>query len=111
MRDLTKRLNVNSSFSIHHRFPFDWRNPLGFLTAFVFIYIFQMNIMFLITYCVSFEVCVYIFVTTFIKDIKNDLFTLSEMVKLDPSLTELQKQLSGFIQFHSKLKRFVRIIM
>lgn len=90
------------------RFPFDWPNPMGFLAAFILIYIFQLNVMVLITYGICLEIGMYMLITSLTKDIKNDLFVLNEMIKLDPNPMELFKQLYDFIQFHSTVKRFLK---
>lgn len=97
------------SYFLHkksRRFPFDWQNPTGFLAAFLLIYIFQLNVMVLITYGLAFEICLYKLITSFTEDIKSDLFALNEIVKSGLHPAKLFKQLFEFIEFHSAVKRF-----
>lgn len=85
------------------RFPFDWKNPLGYLVAFILICIINLNIVIFMMCNLCLGIEVYALITSFTKDIKYELSAFSRMAR---SELNLSKRLFGIVHFHSTVKRF-----
>lgn len=93
-------------FFIRLRFPFDWQNPLGYLTAFILICIINLNLMTFMMCILCLGIEVYTLITSFTKDIKYDLNAFNRRAR---TKLNLSKQLSGLVRFHSTVKRFEKL--
>lgn len=80
------------------RFPFDWKNPLGYLVAFILICIINLNIVIFMMCNLCLGIEVYALITSFTKDIKYELSAFSRMAR---SELNLSKRLFGIVHFHS----------
>lgn len=87
------------------RFPFDWRNPHGYLIAFSLSYVLHINVCKFLVYEVSSGAAIYMLVTSLIKDIKKNLIAFSVQVKLESNHVLLAKSFFDAIHFHSRVKR------
>lgn len=90
-----------------HRFPFDWRNPRGYLAAFTLSYVLEVNVIFFLVCNICTGIGFFIFAMSLTKDVKNDFLKFGVWMKSEPNPTLLSKQLFDLIQFHSLMKRYV----
>lgn len=88
------------------RLPFGWKNPFGYIVAFIVVYIIQMNIIFCTVLFVNYGIGNYFLVKSFAIDLKNDVIAFNDRVKTEPNLKLSYKQFTDLIDFHSTLKRF-----
>lgn len=92
------------SFLFFHRFPFDMKNPIGYLLAFILLYILHINLLYFATCAFVIGVGIYMLVISVTKDLKNIVITFRDCVKTEPNPLLLSKHLFDFIQFHSNVK-------
>lgn len=105
---IIKILNSSKWFAIH-RFPFNWKNPVGFLVA--------ISIQYTITaYGLTFCACVFglavgcfLYVIALNKIIKASLFNFSQNTRAKIDQIILLEQLIEFIELHSGAKQLSRI--
>lgn len=88
------------------RFPFDWKNPKGFLVAFAVEYILELNMLFFSICALCFGIGFYILIAAFTNDLKNDLTSFMAYSKSKRNRIRILKQLISFIQFQSVVQRF-----
>lgn len=105
---LFERMQCNFFLSFNWRFPFNWKNPTGYLLAFILMYILYMHFFYFLTSCFLFGCGVYILITALTKDIKNKLKAFSDIVGSKRKKKMNPKRIVGFIEFHSSVKRCVR---
>lgn len=104
----TQKVNRNKFINFfNRRFPFDWKNPRGYLVASTLSFVLNMNVMFFLICDMCIGVGFYIFATVLTKDIKNDFKTAGVWFESEPNPTLLSKQFFDLIYFHSMMKRCV----
>lgn len=104
----TDRFYANTSnFKLidFHRFPFNWKNPCGYVVAFTFQYIVVMYCYYLIACSVSFGTGSFLLVTSMVIDIQNNLNSINKRVKKSKKAVETIKQFNCTIHFHSTVKQ------
>lgn len=90
------------------RFPFDWKNPRGYLIAWILLYILQGNTIHFLTCCFNNGVGVYMLTMSLNKEIKNDFCAFMTLVKRDPDPMMFFNPLYDLIEFQSRLKLYER---
>lgn len=87
------------------RYPFDWKNPIGYFVAVTFQYISAVYL-FTFTNClIFFGIGSFIFEHSATNDLKNDLKSSNGIVKIKRKRAQVLDRVSDFIQFYSKLKQ------
>ena len=89
--------------------PFDWKNPIGYLIAFAIQYISLGHLYILGAAVISLEIGCYLWMMELIEDIKNDINSINKTAKLRKNQTQMSKQLTDSIEFHSKVKQLSEI--
>ena len=91
--------------SFDKRFPFDWKNPIGYFIA-VLLQIHIVSIPFrYVAPFASLGIAALLFSCSMAKDVKNDIDAINESAQLERSREYIFEQLSELIQF-TNLKRF-----
>lgn len=90
-----------------HRFPFDWKNPTGYLIAFIMEYILILNLLFFIICALCHGIGIYILIQSLTDDVKTDLKTFIALSKSKRNHVKLLKQLTAFVQFQTIVQKFV----
>lgn len=95
------------SFIVHWRFPFDTKNPIGYLVGVVLQYNLLMYAAFIVACSASLGISSHLLVMLAIKDIKSILRSINELskTKSDEQLN-ISKEFTEFIQMHSTMKQF-----
>lgn len=111
-------------FSLHtfYRFPFDWKNPIGFLVSGVLTYVFTLFTFTLAANIGTIGVGTNLYVTSLAKDIKSILNRISDSGKISSKQSKKSKgskrskhlkhsirsqiiqHITEYVQFHSKAK-------
>lgn len=91
--------------AVKSRFPFDWKNPLGYLFAVTIQCIIATYGLKFLAFSVSFEMGAYFFSNALTKDIIGLLKTINKSAKAKGSHTRILKQLTEFVQYHSDVKQ------
>lgn len=92
-----------------HRQPFDWKNLIGYSIIFIEQYIMLAYFCTFASAAISLEIGSYLWVMEFIKDIKNDISSISKIAKSRRNQTQMLKKLFDSIQFHSHVKQLSKI--
>lgn len=87
---------------INQRFPFDTKNPFGFLVAISMRYILDLSIMITVK-CLAIFVLIYSMLFPSLKDIKKCLKTINKNAGRKNTSSKIINQLNFFVEFHSKL--------
>lgn len=93
---------------LFHRFPFNYRNPIGYLFAFALQYIALMNLFFYVCCMACIGIGFFMFIISIAKDIKNNLKSINEQLTksmAEDKISEISKQFSKTIQFHADAKQ------
>lgn len=85
------------------RFLFDWKNPIGYIFAFVQEYILIMNSAIAGLITASFGVGTCLMFIAMAKDIKNDMRCIRKLCKNHQNRREIIEHFNKFIQFHSEV--------
>lgn len=103
-KNYPKTTLVNRTEFFSRRFPFDWRNPVGFMIAMTTQYV-----MFL--YGIKVPACVlalsigsYLYSIALSKDVKGSLFMFKRNIQSKADQSLLLEQLAEFIDLHSNAK-------
>lgn len=102
------KMNSLSQNSLSLRFPFNWKNPYGYLIAFALQYIMVLNLHFFVACAVSTGIGIYLWASTFTLDIKNHIRIVNDIVNLgnsDDNHLRLSKQLYETIEFFTVVKQ------
>lgn len=96
---------------INPRFPFDTKNPIGYLIAVFMEYIFDLSIL-VSAKCLA----IYLFGTFFmlfplVNDIKYCLKTINYNARHKKERPKISNQFFQFVQYHSKLKQLSHILV
>lgn len=87
-------------------FPFDWRNPIGYFFAVVWLYISILNVLGFLACFTPLAISFLFYVISINKDWKHDIRALEKLAKGKQSDVELFRELSEFIRSHSFVKQF-----
>lgn len=87
------------------RFPFDWKNPVGFLVAVIIQYILDLVGFAVVLGSLSFGVSVYLFTLSVNKDIRGILKTINRKAKSTQNQQNIIHRTRVYIQLHSDLKQ------
>lgn len=90
------------------RFPFDWKNPRGYLIALILTYLLHRNLVYFLVCMLNNGIGGFMLTISLTKEIKTDLSSFSTLVKSDPNPMMYFKPLYDLIDFHSTLKRCAR---
>lgn len=85
------------------RFPFDWKNPIGYVVAIAYEYMGGVCTFFVAMAILKYAIVVYFFLFSMIDDIKCDLESINRNAKKKKTRMEVVKQFSEMIQFHWKV--------
>lgn len=85
------------------RFPFDWRNPIGYLIALSSQFIADTYFFIFVACVIAFGLGIFLFLLAAAKDIKTDLRLLNKCAKITKNQLRSLKRLSDFIEFHLRL--------
>lgn len=108
---------VKSIFTLLYvfgRFPFDYRNPIGYLFAFFLQYIALLNLFFYVCCMACIGIGFFMFIISITKDIKNNLRSINEHLKKSMSeheKSEISTQFLDTIQFHAVAKQLSWIFL
>lgn len=86
------------------RFPFDWRNPIGYLVALTLQYTANVRFFKLVACLVATGLGAFSFELSMTTHVKTDLKLINESAKMKENRLSTLKRLSEFIEFHSRLK-------
>lgn len=92
-----------------YRFPFDWKNPIGFLfTAIITYTLGQFAFTFLAqVWSIGIGMCLFLISLT--KDIKSILNRINESGRSSsPQRSRITKHITEYVRFHSNAKEFSR---
>lgn len=87
------------------RFPFDAKNPIGYLFACALEYLLFLNMTITAVCSLTDGIGISLFLISVASDIEINLNYISESVKMKQNQVEILKQLSELIQFHSNAKQ------
>lgn len=90
-------------FSNNKRYPFDWKNPIGYGIAMAFEFLSGWCTFFVALAILKFAIGIYLFVFSMVEDIKCDLESINRNAKFKKTRVEVVQQFSGIVQFHSKV--------
>lgn len=100
-------INKNLTFliSIFGRFPFDSRNLIGYLMAVGLEYSANALLYFFNAGLVPLAIGIFLFTLSMTEDIKNNLNSVNEMIKIKGTRPEIYKKITHSIRLHSKAKQ------
>lgn len=99
------RLHQHPIFFSIRRFPFDWKNPVGYFFAVTLQYI-SVVYFFIFTECVIFfGVGCFVFELSATNDLKNDLAAINNSARKKKNKFQALSLVSDFIQSYSNLKQ------
>lgn len=84
-----------------HSYPYDWRNPIGYFFADIWLYISILNELGFLACFTPLAVSFLIYAISLTKDWKHDLQALKKLA----NDVELYKDLSEFIRSHAYVKK------
>lgn len=87
------------------RYPFDWRNPLGYLYAVAFQYIACVYVFTFLSCAIFFGIGAFLLAVSIIKVVRNDLKLFNENALADENRLLILKRLIDFIENHSAVKK------
>lgn len=83
-------------------FPFDTKNPKGFLTAVFIQYIFLINILLAVKCLVVFVFATCLMLFSLAKDVKHNFQAINNNAKCEKDRAQIVNEFSQFAQLHSK---------
>lgn len=88
------------------RFPFDWKNPWGFLLTAIITYTLAQFALTYAAHLIAHGIGMNLFIVALIEDVKLSLFELNDGIK-SGSMNRLQihQKISDYIQFHCDAKQ------
>lgn len=87
------------------RFPFDWKNPYGFLISISIEHIMITYALIIGVCALNFSIETYLFVMATTKVIKQNLNSINENDKTNQTRTSISTQFSQFVRYHSMVKQ------
>ena len=108
-------IDASFSFSFHPfqncRFPFDWKNPIGYLIACTLQFILLIYLFHAAAFCVSIEIASYLLLISLTKDIKNTVYDMNSSQSDTKLRSTFLKQICEFVQFHANAKRLTIVML
>lgn len=99
------QIYLNASMRRIIRFPFNSKNPIGFLFALAIQYIMLLNIFYFGSCLMCTGIGCYLFGSLLANDIKGYLYSINQSIKDGRHSIQIFKQLSKFFRFHSDTKQ------
>lgn len=87
------------------RYPFDWKNPFGFLICAALQYRMILHSLRLLACVLSLALGAFLFAISMVKELKSELITINEMAKRKKTRPGVAKKLYNFLEVHTDLKR------
>lgn len=87
-----------------YRFPFDWKTPIGYLTAITMQYVAVRFVCFFGAVLCAFEIGFYLWTMGLIEDIGNDISSFNDMAKSQKNEGQTAERLRNSIEFHLNVK-------
>lgn len=87
------------------RYPFDWKNPFGFLICAALQYRMILHTLRLVASVLSLALGTFLFAISSVKDLKCELVSINEMAKRKKTRLGVARKLYNFLEIHSDLKR------
>lgn len=87
------------------RFPFDWKNPVGYIAAIAALILLAEHMVLYIGCFLVLSLGSIIFEITLVKDLKHQLHSINKMAKHRKSRKDIYKTLSEFIEIHTRTKQ------
>lgn len=98
-------------FEKYFRFPFNWKNPVGFLAGFALATLAHWNITHFVVCGITTGMGIFILLNSLTKDIKNDFIAFNDRLRVEPNPMILYKQLIDCIQFQSTIVKYDKIVI
>lgn len=83
------------------RFPFDWKNPVGFLMTAIIAYALFQHTLSCATYMVCYGIGMNFYIVSLIEDIKCHLNVINNNIRTEVNRIEISNQISEYLQLHS----------
>lgn len=96
---------LHSKICVFSRFPFDWKNPVGYAIAVAFQCLLSLHPMRFIACFLSYGFSAFLFSISVGKDLKHDLNILNRQLKTEPFRCQILKKLIEFIDLHTSMKQ------
>lgn len=96
---------ITLSNTLNFRFPFDWKNPLGYFLAFTLQFLICTYLFILIACGFCIGIGVFMVLEPLIEDIKISLNSISDCVESKRKRSHISKQFSDAIHFYSVVKQ------
>lgn len=84
-------------------YPFDWRNPIGYLIVVIIQYFVILIILYGVMCLLIFQIETLSMVISMTKDIKHSLYSINKMAKA--SRISIEQPFADIIKFHSNAKQ------
>lgn len=91
------------------RFPFDVKNLVGYLIAFILEYTMVSYVFYFIACIISLAIGSFVLLMGLINDLNENLKTINGNVETDRTDFQIMFQLSEFVQFHSHAKQLSKL--
>lgn len=92
-------------FSLGHRLPFDWQNPLGYLVAFSFQFTVTWYLLLTILCTSIFAIGTCLTLLSLAEDIKCELHAIKLSATFGKNRLEMLQRFKRFVEFHSFVKQ------
>lgn len=96
--------------TIFERFPFSWKDPIGYLIAFTLQSVSILDLFFFVSCCVSLGIGIYMVVTSLTEDIKIILNSINENAKFKRNRLKLSKEIYNALEFHATAMRLNKCV-
>lgn len=93
-------------FFVLHRFPFNWRTPFGYLSAFILQYMALKYVVMVGACIIVLAIGLYFYLIALSKSMKRSLLSIHQNSTDKTKRTIIWGQFTEFIDFHSKVKQF-----
>lgn len=97
-------------FEKRKRYPFNTKNPLGFIVAIVIEYVFVVNLMIIPKCFYTTGITALPMLFSLASDIKSDLNAIQQSLSYKRKRSKMGKPLSQFIQFYSDARQLSNLI-
>lgn len=87
------------------RFPFNWKNPIGYFVAASFEYIALLNLFMFVACVISFGISNFVFSMTMSIDVNNILNLLNDSAKTKDNRSQTMRHLADFVKCYSEQKQ------
>lgn len=100
-------MKTKATVGLLARFPFDWKNPRGFLMAAIITYAIAQIAITYAAYLIAYGVGMNLYIVAFTEDIKRHLRAMNEGIKAGANRTDINRQIAEYIQIHSDSKQLM----